>query len=69
MNGQFAGYFSDAAKRLAGLSARALGWLPANFWEATPADLALALQDPNESASESLSRDELNQMLEGERNG
>lgn len=35
--------FAQAAARLAGLTARALGWRPAEFWAATPAELALSL--------------------------
>ena len=32
--------FSDSAVRLAGLAAALLGWPPATFWTATPAELA-----------------------------
>jgi Phage tail assembly chaperone protein, TAC len=28
------------------LSARLLGWRPAEFWQSTPAELAMALADP-----------------------
>jgi len=35
--------FGSAALRLGGLAARALGWRPAEFWAATPAELAAAL--------------------------
>lgn len=61
--------FGTAAKRLAGLSARALGWLPTNFWGATPADLALALQGPDEGAADGFSRAELNRLLGSECDG
>ena len=32
--------FSDAAVRLAGIAGALLGWRPADFWAATPAELA-----------------------------
>ena len=36
--------FGVSANRLAGLAARLLGWRPGEFWEATPTELASALQ-------------------------
>lgn len=41
--------FADAARRCCGLSARLLGWRPAEFWVATPTELAMALADPSEA--------------------
>lgn len=35
--------FADAAVRLAGHAAALLGWRPPEFWAATPAELATAL--------------------------
>jgi uncharacterized phage protein (TIGR02216 family) len=35
--------FSDAAARLAGLAGALLGWRPAEFWRATPAELGAVL--------------------------
>lgn len=35
--------FAEAAYRLAGQSALLLGWRPAEFWDATPADLHMVL--------------------------
>jgi len=35
--------FGEAAARLCGAAALLLGWRPAEFWEATPAELATAL--------------------------
>ncbi len=32
--------FSDCALRLAGITGALLGWRPADFWAATPAELA-----------------------------
>jgi len=60
--------FGHGARRLAGLSARALGWRPAEFWGATPAELAAAIANP---ASEFLpvSRAEIDILLERESDG
>jgi uncharacterized phage protein (TIGR02216 family) len=38
--------FGEGAGRLCGAAAALLGWRPAEFWDATPAELALALQAP-----------------------
>ena len=38
--------FGEAAARLCGAAAMMLGWRPEEFWNATPAELALALQPP-----------------------
>ncbi len=54
--------FGPLALRLAGLSARALGWRPAEFWHATPAELAACLAPAD--APESLSRDLFDRMME-----
>ena len=62
------GRFGQAASTLAGIAARALGWRPEDFWNATPADLVLALSDP-QSSTETITRNELNHLLEQERNG
>ena len=35
--------FGEAALRLCGAAAAVLGWRPAEFWEATPAELAAVL--------------------------
>jgi hypothetical protein len=35
--------FGEAAARLCGPAAMLLGWRPNEFWEATPAELAMAL--------------------------
>jgi len=39
--------FGDAASRWCGLAARLLNWRPAEFWDATPAELAMALSSPD----------------------
>ena len=38
--------FGEAAARLCGAASLLLGWRPDEFWNATPAELALALQAP-----------------------
>ena len=38
--------FGEAASRLCTASAAMLGWRPGEFWDATPAELALALETP-----------------------
>lgn len=59
--------FGPAANRLAGLSARALGWRPQEFWAATPAELAAVLApeaDPARAAIAPLSRADFNRLME-----
>ena len=41
--------FGEAAAELSCAAANLLGWRPAEFWAATPAELALALRVPGES--------------------
>ena len=55
--------FGPGAQRLAGLAARALGWRPGEFWQATPAELAAILLPPTEPG-EPLSRHDLNRLME-----
>lgn len=43
--------FGEAAARWCGLAARLLGWRPAEFWSATPAELAMALSAPDDLAA------------------
>jgi len=57
--------FGASARRLAGLSARLLGWRPAEFWAATPAELAAILRP--EGAPQGplpLTRAEMNRLME-----
>lgn len=42
--------FGDAAARLCGAATMLLGWRPGEFWDATPAELALALNVSDASA-------------------
>lgn len=55
--------FGPGALRLAGLAARALGWRPDEFWQATPAEFAAILLPPTETG-EPLSRHDLNRLME-----
>lgn len=41
-----AALFADAARVLAGMAARLLGWRPQEFWQATPEELAASLTLP-----------------------
>ena len=60
--------FAAGARRLAGVSARTLGWLPDIFWSATPEDLALSL-GTHDPAAAPPSRAEIAAMMERDRNG
>jgi|JI10StandDraft_1071094.scaffolds.fasta_scaffold66393_2 hypothetical protein len=57
--------FGPGAALLAGLAARLLGWRPAEFWGATPAELA-AILAPTSSDAGPLSRTDLNRLMERE---
>ena len=57
--------FGPGAQRLCSLAARVLGWPPAQFWAATPAELVAVLSPPA-VPGQSLGRTELNRMMEGE---
>lgn len=60
--------FGHAAVSLAGLAARALGWRPNDFWQATPAELAISLGETF-AAPPTISRSELNGLMEMDHNG
>lgn len=62
--------FGDAAARWCGLSSRLLGWRPADFWAATPAELAMALADPADPTCPSPpSREMIAKMMERDADG
>ncbi len=62
--------FADAARRACALSARLLGWRPAEFWAATPAELAMALADPAQAATPAPpDRDMIERMMESDPDG
>ncbi|HEX7856706.1 MAG TPA: phage tail assembly chaperone [Sphingobium sp.] len=44
--------FGEAARRLMGVAAVLLGWRPAEFWAATPAELATILEGLAEGAGD-----------------
>ena len=52
--------FGDRAVVLAGMAARLLGWRPAEFWAATPAELGSVLQD---EAVEPVAGDRLERLM------
>lgn len=56
--------FGPEALRLAGLAAYLLGWRPAEFWAATPADLAASLAPALPAASPGIDRADLNRLME-----
>jgi len=63
------GPFGEAALRWAGLAAQVLGWRPAEFWAATPAELAAALTTPDDlSALRPPSREAIARMMERDAN-
>ena len=59
-------HFAESASTLCRASARLLGWRPAEFWAATPAELACILapdpKDPDQTAP--LDRAGLNTLME-----
>jgi len=62
--------FADAARRCCALSARLLGWRPAEFWNATPTELVMALADPSDIAHLAPpSRETIARMMERDANG
>lgn len=60
--------FAGSAARLSGVAARLLGWRPREFWQATPAELALCLAPPSEQ-SEPPSREAIMRMMERDQHG
>jgi hypothetical protein len=57
--------FGETALRWANLAAQVLGWRPAEFWAATPTELATALRPLDEhSALPPPSREAIARMME-----
>jgi uncharacterized phage protein (TIGR02216 family) len=54
--------FGEGAARLCNAAAQLLGWRPNEFWDATPAELALALQAP-EAGAEGLDQATIEALL------
>lgn len=58
-----------SALRLCGLACRHLGWRPPDFWAATPSEIAAILCAQDESGVGTISRAELDQLMEGDAHG
>ena len=58
-----------AASRLCGLLCRNMGWRPCDFWAATPAEIATIYQDESDAVRDGISRSELENLMEQDRNG
>ena len=57
--------FGDGAARCCAIAARFLSWRPAEFWAATPAELAMALAAPDDlAAPPPPSRETIARMME-----
>lgn len=56
--------FAPCAVRWAALAGQWLGWRPAEFWAATPAELALILAPGDGSASAPLTTAECQRLME-----
>ncbi|MCX7863498.1 MAG: phage tail assembly chaperone [Novosphingobium sp.] len=56
--------FGQRAAMLYGLAARCLGWRPADFWEATPAELVAALSPSELRMPTGLTRKELERLMD-----
>ena len=61
--------FAARAVQLCGETARLLAWKPADFWAATPAELACILSAGNEPAGRPLAREDLRSMMEQDPDG
>ncbi|MBA4163701.1 MAG: phage tail assembly chaperone [Erythrobacter sp.] len=61
--------FSQELPALVSLAARLLHWRPHEFWSATPAELAMALIDPQAIQAQLITRQTIEQLMERERNG
>lgn len=65
-----AGRFADQAGRLAGQVALLLGWRPAEFWQATPAELgAIFAAREDAVGGDGVSRAALDRMIEQDSKG
>ncbi|AOR78006.1 phage tail assembly chaperone [Novosphingobium resinovorum] len=58
--------FAAAALGLCATAARTLGWRPAEFWAATPAELAAALGLLSPGAPAGFDRDTLTKLMEND---
>ena len=58
--------FAARAAALCGLAAHALGWRPAEFWAATPSELALSLGEATSAPDLPPTRTQIEQMMRKE---
>ena len=63
------GPFAPEAARLCGIACRQSGWSMADFWAATPAEIMLLLTPAAPGGADSISRTDLNRLMEREGNG
>ncbi|MFM5953153.1 MAG: phage tail assembly chaperone [Novosphingobium sp.] len=56
--------FGPGATHLSGLAAQLFGWRPAEFWAATPAELAAVLAPGLSGSAEAMTRTDLNRLME-----
>lgn len=56
--------FSDSAGRLAGAAGALLGWLPDEFWSATPAELGAVLEAMLGPEAATATRADLERLME-----
>lgn len=61
--------FSQELPALVSLAARLLHWKPHDFWTATPAELEMALTDPQAAPARRITRQTIEQLMERECNG
>lgn len=60
---------SDALPRWIALASQYLGWAPETIWQATPAEISMALGHPDATRERPLTRSEFEQLIESEGNG
>ena len=58
--------FGEAAQQLCSLAAALLGWRPDEFWDATPGELATALNLPGGGAPDRVTFEELRRRFPDE---
>ncbi len=61
--------FAPHALRLAGIVCRQLGWHPALFWDATPAEIAAIFASDQPLPGDTLSRTEFDTLMERDGHG
>lgn len=61
--------FGEGAARLAGQVGLLLGWPPARFWHATPAELRAVLGAADNGEASAIDRQTISAMMERDRNG